>query len=61
MLESIHKSFHDDLHCRKEDAIDINESLADAYQVTSTYLFEIIMKVSRIHERRRTHERKQDS
>jgi hypothetical protein len=34
-------------HRRKEDAIDINESLADAYQVTSTYLFEIIMKVSR--------------
>ncbi len=56
MFKSIHKSFQVMIwHCRKEDAIDINESLADAYQVTSTYLFEIIMKVSR------THERKEDS
>ncbi len=37
------------LFFRQEDAIDINESLADAYQVTSTYLFEIIMKVSKLH------------
>jgi hypothetical protein len=65
MLESIHKSFHVMIwHCRKEDAIDINESLADAYQVTSTYLFEIIMKVSGAHESKgimkvsRTHESK---
>ena len=33
------------MFARKEEAIDINESLADAYQVTSTYLFEVIMKV----------------
>lgn len=29
----------------KEDAIDINESLDDDYQVASTYIFEIIMKI----------------
>ena len=33
------------MFARKEEAVDINESLADAYQVTSTYLFEVIMKV----------------
>merc|ERR1719167_1982031 len=29
----------------EEDAVDINESVADEYQVASTYLFEIIMKI----------------
>ena len=30
---------------RKEDAIDINIDIDDHYQVSSTYLFEVIMKV----------------
>ena len=30
---------------REEDAIDINESLEDKYQIASTYMFEIIMKI----------------
>ena len=30
---------------RAEDAIDINESLEDNYQIASTYMFEIIMKI----------------
>ena len=29
----------------KEDAIDINDSLEDDYQVATTYMFEIIMKI----------------
>ena len=30
---------------RKEDAIDINIDIDDHYQISSTYLFEVIMKV----------------
>ena len=33
------------LHLREEDAIDINLGLDDHYQITTTYLFEVIMKV----------------